>query len=379
MIVEQETPKAWEHSTQDVTSGGWGCPLCKTESVRKFDIQGYSIHECPSCAHRFVAGDFASEHVEEVYSDEYFTGGAAGYDNYFSEKELLRDHGKRYGQLLKKYREIGTLLDVGSAAGFVLQGLQDEGWKGIGLEPNISMTNYAKQELELDVQTGTLEDLKSASLLQEDGSPIETFDVVTMIQVIGHFTDPLTALQNASRLTAENGYWLIECWNRKSWMARLLGKNWHEYSPPSVLHWYTPDSLERLAAKFQMKKIATGRPAKRLKGEHAKSLLRYKLISSRWMWIFCWPRLAHSRSDDHSLSFRRLILDALSERVVKATGIAIRTETEFLTRFAARIFSDGTIPANIRFAGTSQGKDLFSIRLTRSFPNDACCRQERIE
>jgi hypothetical protein len=40
--------------------------------------------------------------------------------------------------------------------------------------------------------------------------------------------------------------WIIETWNRDDWVARLLGRHWHEYSPPSVLHWFNPDGLRRL-------------------------------------------------------------------------------------------------------------------------------------
>ena len=101
-----------------------------------------------------------------------------------------------------------------------------------------------------------------------------------MIQVVPHLYDLRRALQVAARHTRPGGYWLIETWNRESWTARLFGHNWHEYSPPSVLHWFSPGGLQRLTAQFGFREVARDRPAKRITASHAKSLLRYKLEGS---------------------------------------------------------------------------------------------------
>ncbi|MEI6332161.1 MAG: class I SAM-dependent methyltransferase [Pseudanabaena sp. ELA645] len=103
------------------------------------------------------------------------------------------------------------------------------------------------------------------------------YDLISMIQVISHFFDLQKALTTAAAMTNPNGYWLIETWNRESWTAKISGQNWHEYSPPSVLHWFSPQDLEQLAAQFGFHKIASGRPEKWINGAHVKSLLRYKL------------------------------------------------------------------------------------------------------
>ena len=107
----------------------------------------------------------------------------------------------------------------------------------------------------------------------------QTYDLVSMIQVIAHFADLRQALQVAADATKPSGYWLIETWNKDSWAARLFGQNWHEYSPPSVLHWFSPTTLKALAAQFGFHEIAHGRPSKWINGGHAKSLLQYKLQS----------------------------------------------------------------------------------------------------
>jgi hypothetical protein len=165
----------------------------------------------------------------------------------------------------------GTVLDVGAAAGYILKGLHQCKWEGLGLEPNATVAAHARDQLGLQVTVGTLEDYRSD----------HTFKLVSMIQVIAHFYDIRQALKAAAQLTEPNGFWLIETWNRNSLVAKLLGQAWHEYSPPSVLHWFSPGTLNRFVQQFGFREIARGRPPKQLKGAHAKSLLKYKLGTSR--------------------------------------------------------------------------------------------------
>ena len=169
---------------------------------------------------------------------------------------------------------------MGAAAGFILQGFLDCGWQGEGLEPNPRMADYARTELGLQVETGTLEELQTQT----------HYDLLTTIQVVPHFFDLRQAFQAAGQLTKVGGFWLIETWNRNSWTARILGQNWHEYSPPSVLHWFSPAGLQQLAAQFGFQAVARGRPQKWINGGHAKSLLRYKLQDLKLQDLW-WGRL----------------------------------------------------------------------------------------
>jgi SAM-dependent methyltransferase len=242
------------------------CPICSADSDRLFRKQGYWIRTCCSCQHRFAELQPDAQHVATVYDDRYFQGGGAGYPNYLAEAALLRKQGRRYAKLLTRYMQPGRLLDVGTAAGFMLQGFCDYGWEGNGLEPNPKMAEFACRELELNVQTGALEGFYGSA-----------YDLITLIQVVPHFFDLQQAFQVASAHTLPGGFWLIETWNRDSFTARLLGRNWHEYSPPSVLHWFSRAGLQQLAAQHGFEPVAQGRPAQWINAAHAKSRLRYKL------------------------------------------------------------------------------------------------------
>lgn len=255
------------------------CPICASSSRRLFMKEIYWIRSCEECRHQFAELTPGDDHISAIYGDHYFTGGGAGYDNYVSEADLLRAHGRHYGQLLANYMTPGTVLDVGAAGGFVLQGLFECGWKGAGLEPNASMAAYARDHLGLPVETGHLESFQSD----------DRFRLISMIQVVPHFANLQRAFQVAASVTEPGGFWLVETWNRESWTARCLGAKWHEYSPPSVLHWFSPQGLAQLAASYGFQEVARGRPRKWLNGGHAKSLLRAKCQDTWWMRLALGP------------------------------------------------------------------------------------------
>jgi SAM-dependent methyltransferase len=246
------------------------CPVCNGAMAPLFLKHDDWICGCKDCGHRSAKIENRPEHVALVYGDEYFQGGGAGYSDYLAEQNILRNHGRRYGRLLRKYMAPGTVLDVGAAAGFILQGMIDEGWNGRGIEPNRQMSDHARARLSLRVETGSFESFQTE----------ERFDLVTLIQVVAHFPDLREAFRKAAEIIRPGGFCLIETWNRGSWTARIFGRHWHEYSPPSVLHWFTPATLRALAEPFGFREVARGRPAKWLNGAHALSLLTYKLGGS---------------------------------------------------------------------------------------------------
>ncbi len=244
------------------------CPFCNSETALAFVKNGHEIRDCAPCDHRFTR-PMAEEtqHVGEVYGDHYFNGGGAGYADYLAGEKLLRNRGRRYAQLLNQFTTPGRILDVGAAAGFVLQGFVDGGWTGNGVEPNDTMASIARDRLGLEVWTGMMEHL--ADDLQ--------FDAISMIQVLPHFVDPKRSLAVATKILRPGGLLLIETWNRRSWTERLTGQGWHEYSPPSVLHWFTPNGIIKLGAGLGLTPLKKGRPAKKIVASHAKSLMRHTL------------------------------------------------------------------------------------------------------
>ena len=242
---------------------------CKEEKKLLFEKKGYQILECQQCGHRFTPIPDHEEHVSTVYSDEYFFEGKDGYPNYLDKKNLLYAQGLRYARLISKYTKPGRMLDVGCAAGFILKGFEESGWDCHGVEPNETMASYGREQLHLDIKTGSIETLETA----------ERFDLINMIQVIGHVYDLDKTLQNITALLKPNGLVLVESWDVKSVTAKLMGKDWHEYCPPSVAHWFSDKTLSALFEYYKFELIGKGYPLKKINANHAFSFLEGRSVN----------------------------------------------------------------------------------------------------
>lgn len=244
---------------------------CEDDSVLLFIKNGYPILESKKKFRRFTEVKNENTHLSKVYSDEYFFSGKDGYPNYFGEKDILYNRGIYYAQIIQRYLKPGKILDVGCAAGFILKGFESFGWDSYGIEPNSTMSAYGRCELNLDIYTGSLENYNSDN----------KFDLVSLIQVIGHFYDIDKAFEIIIRLLNENGIVLVESWNMKSLIARIFGKHWHGYSPPSVVNWFSDESIIKLFRSYGFELIESGYPMKQINLNHALSILKHNI--SNWL------------------------------------------------------------------------------------------------
>ncbi len=252
------------------------CVICNSQSIHKLYFKNnYWICACSNCDHHFTEIILSADHLKLVYANDYFSNGGAGYPDYLFERDILINQGRRYARLISKHAKPGALLDVGAAAGFILKGFVDSGWSGLGIEPNPEMALYGQKKLGLKIITTSLEDF----------SPQGKFALITMIQVIAHFYNLRKAIQHAVTMLEPGGHVLIETWDKDSWIARHAKGNWHEYNPPSVLHYFSARNLARLMSQFGLVQLAIGRPAKWITAKHVKSVLAYNAKSSKLFWL----------------------------------------------------------------------------------------------
>ena len=236
---------------------------CSEEKVSLFTKKGYVIKECKTCGHRFTDIKDIESHLAEAYSDDYFFEGKDGYPNYLEEKDMLYRSGVKFTKIIAKYTKPGKVLDVGCAAGFILKAFEKAGWECCGIEPNDTMASYGRKELGLDIRTGGMETF----------NPDQKFDLINLIEVIGSMYDLDKAMQNVSTLCKSGGLVLVESWDMNCLTARFFGANWHEYCPPSVVHWYSDKTLNQLFEYYGFKIIAQGRPSKKINLKHGLAII----------------------------------------------------------------------------------------------------------
>lgn len=114
----------------------------------------------------------------------------------------------------KKYKRI---LDIGCAGGAFLKAAQDLGYTALGVEPNKWLGEFGIMEYGVDIRQGTL---------QKQNFELQSFDVVTMWDILEHLTDPVPTLNLVHKLLTKDGLLIITYPDYGSVAARVLGRRW---------------------------------------------------------------------------------------------------------------------------------------------------------
>jgi len=253
-----------------------GCPVCRAPSPPlAFVKNGYPMHRCTACELVFSARPPAGAELEALYSAEYFTEGGAGYPDYIADERTHRRQARTY---LKKIQKLapsnGRLLDVGCAAGFFLDEARKLGWETLGCELSEYAQAHAAERLGLDV--------RRAGFLDADfAPPSESFDVITLFNVLEHIPGPTGVAQKLYSLLSPGGYLVVETWDPRSWLARLLGPSWPTYAPPTVLYCFTKATLGFLFPSDSWTLVSYRPSMKWISLEHGLSLLEYEAERTR--------------------------------------------------------------------------------------------------
>lgn len=157
---------------------------------------------------------------------------------------VRRALGRLAGRLLRQrflwlptFVPSGTLVDVGCGTGAYLAKMRELGWSVIGVEPSADAALVARNELGLDVRTGTLEEAELC-----EGCA----DVVVMRMVLEHVRDPRRTLTEVRRVLKPGGRLLLSVPNAGSLERRLFGRHWFAWELPRHLVHFTPASLKGL-------------------------------------------------------------------------------------------------------------------------------------
>lgn len=231
-------------------------------------INGYTLFGSKACKEHLQTRIRAPrKHVQDVYRDEYFTNGGAGYDGYSSDRDILEAYGRRYGRLLQRHLPpAAAVLDVGSAGGFVAEGIRSRGFTVDCVEPNTTMAQVARQYPGMRVHNVEIESFH----------PETTFDAACFIRVLEHLVNPHDELRRILSYMRPGGLILIETWDLRSLPAALLGSCWHQYSPPSVTHWFSAQVVRSMLRSEKCELLEMGRPLKLIRVGRAISLLTEK-------------------------------------------------------------------------------------------------------
>ncbi len=156
----------------------------------------------------------------------------------FDYAEELDGLSSTYGAALDRVAALvparGALLDIGCGSGFVLSLARDRGWESVrGVEPSADAIDHAAPEIRALIE---------CDLMRPGLFGAESFDAVTLFQVLDHMPDPLELLRETLRILKPGGAILAFNHDVSAYSARVMGErspiidveHTYLYSPPTM-------------------------------------------------------------------------------------------------------------------------------------------------
>jgi len=276
-----------------------------------YEFRGrFPLVECRGCGMRFLRVQPVGEGLAELYAPQYFerdfrcgrsAAAATDRDAFRAENRALLEEFERLvpGRAVPR-----RLLEIGSAAGWLLLEARERGWSARGVELSADAVARARA-LELDVIHG---DVTAARL------PDESADLVYMGDVLEHVPDCRAVLEEAWRVLAPGGFLYLRgpitthSLGRAFALrfCRITGRELTLREPPYHLWEFTPGTLEGLLERVgfarvssRQTKIPPGRPHGCKSLPERAALLAFDLVN--------WPitRVFNARGDRIQLVARR--------------------------------------------------------------------------
>ena len=184
-----------------------------TSTSREYGGFTGSIVECRSCALVYMNPRPHHQKVRDLY-------GAVEDVRYVEEEEGSVATFTDSLRLVQRYAPSGRLLDVGCHVGTFLELAERKGFAVAGVEPSRWAAEHANARLEGTVFCGAVEDAPI---------PADTFDAVTIWDVIEHLPDPASDLRAIWHALRPGGVVAISTMDVDALFPRLAGRRWPWY------------------------------------------------------------------------------------------------------------------------------------------------------
>jgi SAM-dependent methyltransferase len=189
--------------------------LARLYSASSNHILMDQVVRCRNCGLQYVNPRPKPELILDAY--------AAAEDPMFvaQNPQRIATFSKALRRIFRQLGESGghgrKLLDIGSAGGAFLVAARDFGFDPVGVEPSRWMADFGRRTYQVDIRDG---------ILVPGMFTDESFDVISIWDVIEHVPDPHGLFTLANRLLKPDGYLLVSYPDVGSLAAKLLAARW---------------------------------------------------------------------------------------------------------------------------------------------------------
>lgn len=204
----------------------------------------FNVVRCRKCGLIYTNPRPNKKLISQYYPSEYWSFREVKKESIAIEAFLKIDHALINAICYKMsipFKSDGKILDIGVGTGKYLYSMKKLGWQAYGVEISDLAAKYAREELGLNVFTGTVE---------EASFPNGFFDGITMHQVLEHVADPTATLLEINRILKDDGLLAISVPDAGSFEARIFKKYCQSYwDIPRHFYHFSPKTLKALLEK----------------------------------------------------------------------------------------------------------------------------------
>lgn len=229
----------------------------------------YSLRQCRGCGHRYLDAYFSAAQLRALYSD-FYPRAALALEDYRPLRKLGGLAGWLDGERSTAALWVpagSRVLDIGCGFGESLGYHKARGCDAHGVEADENVRRVAEQ-YGLDVHIGVFD-----PRLYDENS----FDFVTMNQVVEHISDPQRTLSGVARVLRRGGTAILSTPNADGWGARVFGQRWIHWHAPYHLQFFTVESMRMLARQSGLKLVST------------RTLTPSRWLSYQWLHLLTYP------------------------------------------------------------------------------------------
>lgn len=218
---------------------GHSCDICGGSGRRWTQRQERELLRCSGCGSAWVPqGVLNTAGGVSIYEDEEEALFEEHADYYYDAS--ARDAAAAKMAWVTRFSPRGgRLLDVGANAGLFVAEAKHR-FDAAGIEPSAAAVRMAKESRQSSVQVGSIYD----AVDEFNGR----FDAITMFDVIEHLEDPRRALDRCRQFLAPDGRLFLITPDSGSFIARMMGANWHYLNLDQHVSVFNAGNLSRLLA-----------------------------------------------------------------------------------------------------------------------------------
>lgn len=197
------------------------CSVCGNEEIATVDKHS-NLCCCKNCRYFFISPRPTLDEIQQFYSR------SDKYNGWLAELEGRDSLWKKRLKLVKKEKQSGRLLDVGTGIGQFLFFAKND-FESYGTEISKSAIKIAKERFRVStVRLGEIDSIDFG---------VMKFDVITCFHVLEHVQNPFSTIKRCKALLSNNGVLIIAVPNELNGVSRVVTR-----------------LLIRLLIKFKIKK-----------------------------------------------------------------------------------------------------------------------------